>query len=100
MSDRKYDYTKFNNQVVDYKWEDHHSPSLRTLFEAVEDMENYLKEDVENVVIVHCLAGKGRTGSSFCCYLLLTALFNDPEDAMHYFKIKRFSEGGGVTQHA
>lgn len=32
LSNRKYDYKKFHNQVVDYPWEDHHSPALHILF--------------------------------------------------------------------
>ena len=42
-------------------------------------MENYLRQSKKHVVVVHCLAGKGRTGVSICCFLLSTALFNEPQ---------------------
>jgi len=32
LSNRPYDYSKFHNQVVDFPWEDHHSPELTVLF--------------------------------------------------------------------
>jgi len=38
LSNRKYDYKKFNNKVIDYPWEDHHSPALSVLFEVCEKM--------------------------------------------------------------
>ena len=34
LSGRKYDKTPFKNQVYDYDWEDHHSPTLILLTEA------------------------------------------------------------------
>lgn len=38
LSCRTYDYTKFNNNVLEYKWEDHHSPELSILFKICEEM--------------------------------------------------------------
>jgi len=52
-------------------------------------MDNWLRLHPSNVCVVHCLAGKGRTGTSICCYLLLTSLFNDVNKALDYFKYKR-----------
>ena len=43
------------------------------------------------------MAGKGRTGTVICSYLLHTALFNNMNVARHYAKRQRFHEGGGVT---
>ena len=53
--------------------------------------------DEKNVVAVHCMVGKGRTGTIIISYLLHTALFNDMDLARLYAKRKRFSTGGGVT---
>jgi len=65
-----YDTTPFNDQVSLYEWEDHHSPTLLVLFEACRKMHEFLMEKEENVAIVHCNAGKGRTGTLICCYFL------------------------------
>ena len=47
---------------------------------------------------MHCLAGKGRTGTAICCYFLYSGRFLNPDDAMAYYARKRFKvEGLGVT---
>jgi len=61
------------------------------MFKVIEDMDNFLKEDPKNVVAVHCMAGKGRTGTVICAYLLTTSLFWNVESAIAYTRIKRFS---------
>lgn len=71
-------------------------------------MHNFLKgksvrnflflENPENIVAVNCRAGKGRTGTIICCYLLFTKRFTEPEDVFEYYSKKRFNDGEGVTQ--
>ena len=58
------------SQVRTYQWEDHHSPPMHVLFESVLAMYEFLKKDKRNVVVVHCNAGKGRTGTSIACLLM------------------------------
>lgn len=52
--------------------------------------------NVENVVVIHCLAGKGRTGTVICCYLLYSGRFNNVNDALNYYGKKRF-HGEGLS---
>jgi hypothetical protein len=55
--------------------------------------------NLNNVVVVHCLAGKGRTGVAICCYLLYSGRFDNADEAMKYYAKKRFHGNvGGVTQ--
>mmetsp|Transcript_12928 Transcript_12928/g.11048 ORF Transcript_12928/g.11048 Transcript_12928/m.11048 type:complete len:146 (+) Transcript_12928:60-497(+) len=75
LSGRKYDYEKFHNKVHDFGWEDHHSPPIDLLFNTCWLVHNFLKKDVNNVVFVHCNAGKGRTGTVICCYLYFSGRF-------------------------
>jgi len=42
LSGRKYNYTKFDNHVLDYPWEDHHSPPIDTLFQACRSIDEFL----------------------------------------------------------
>ena len=98
LSNRKYDYTKFDNQVEEYEWVDHHAPPLPTLFTICVSMKNFLKKNEKNVVFVNCQAGKGRTGTIICCFLLFSGYFTKPDDCFDYYSYKRFQRGQGVTQ--
>ena len=97
LSGLPYNYDKFAN-VEDFPWADHHSPPMETLFRICRHMDAFLSGAITRVVNIHCLAGKGRTGTVICCYLLFSGRFQSPEDALCYYRRKRFSRGGGVTQ--
>ena len=98
LSGQKYDNSKFNNQVSEYRLVDHHAPSLLILFKICKEMHDFLMSDVSNIIVVNCRAGKGRTGTVICCYLLYSGRFTNVEDAFYYYSKKRFIKGEGVTQ--
>ena len=63
--------TWFANKTIDYfhlKVEDYGAPSLRDIDATV----NYVKEHISDgkPVMVHCAAGKGRTGTILAAYFL------------------------------
>lgn len=98
LSGEKYDYEFFNDKVYEFDWIDHQAPTLHTLFLICKKMHDYLSINSENVVVINCKAGKGRTGTVICCFLLFCGLFNKVEDALEYYAYKRFNNGEGVTQ--
>ncbi|TIA96721.1 hypothetical protein E3P96_03538 [Wallemia ichthyophaga] len=51
---------------------------ISTIKVAVKNMGRYLSENAENVVVVHCKAGKGRSGTIACCLLLTLAELPPP----------------------
>ena len=58
LSERPYNYSKFQDRVADWcGFPDHHPPPLALLFRIVKAMEAFLCADANNVVVVHCLAG-------------------------------------------
>jgi phosphatidylinositol-3,4,5-trisphosphate 3-phosphatase/dual-specificity protein phosphatase PTEN len=59
---------------------------------------SYYLANEENVVAINCRAGKGRTGTIICCYLLFSGRFQNPEEVLEYYSKKRFNVGEGVTQ--
>lgn len=76
LSGRIYDYTIFHDRVIDYGFPDHRAPSLQQLFSLIFMSFLWLSKDPRNVIAVHCLAGKGRTGILICCLLLLFESFH------------------------
>ena len=99
LSGIEYDYNKFDNSVITYVWEDHHSPPLNEIFQILKSVYDYLEKNDDNIVNIHCLGGKGRTGSTICSLLLFSKLVKNSKEAMDYFSIKRFKKlDKGVQQ--
>ncbi|XP_046860575.1 phosphatidylinositol 3,4,5-trisphosphate 3-phosphatase and dual-specificity protein phosphatase PTEN-like [Xenia sp. Carnegie-2017] len=96
-SEKKYDEGKFNNRVARYRFPDHNAPPFQLMKPYCEDMDEFLNADEKNVAIVHCKAGKGRTGVMICAYLLHKAYFDSCVQAMQYYGDARTSNGKGVT---
>jgi phosphatidylinositol-3,4,5-trisphosphate 3-phosphatase and dual-specificity protein phosphatase PTEN len=46
-------------------------------------------ENVKNVAVAHCKAGKGRTGTIISCYLIYSGIFDNPEEALTYYSKQR-----------
>jgi len=98
LSQRIYDYSLFHDMIQPMGWPDHHAPALSLLFKIVSAMDSWLKADKMNVAVVHCMAGKGRTGTVICSYLLYCGEFDDPIKAIHFFGRKRSAIKAGVEQ--
>jgi hypothetical protein len=56
-------------QVLEYRFPGHPAPPLGMLFKICTSIENWLAADPENVAVVHCLTGKGRTATVLACLL-------------------------------
>jgi phosphatidylinositol-3,4,5-trisphosphate 3-phosphatase/dual-specificity protein phosphatase PTEN len=85
-------------QVKDYPFPDHYAPPLKVLFQLMMALDSYLNDDMDNVAVVHCLGGKGRTGTIIVCYLFFSGKFATIEEAATHFAQKRSKIGKGVTQ--
>ena len=93
--ERKYkDY--FDKQGY-YPFKDHEAPPLNLIRPFCEDVKKFLDEDEKNVVGIHCLAGKGRTGTFICCLLLYLNIFETAEECLLYYGLLRVGTPKGVT---
>lgn len=100
LSNNDIDEVLFKKRVNSYPWEDHHSPSLLVLFQMCDHIYDFLLKDERNVAVLHCNAGKGRTGTAISCFLLYSCLADNFLNAIIFYGHKRFRNGRGVTQPA
>eukprot|EP01113_Clastostelium_recurvatum_P041977 TRINITY_DN6758_c0_g1_i4.p1 TRINITY_DN6758_c0_g1~~TRINITY_DN6758_c0_g1_i4.p1 ORF type:complete len:437 (+),score=111.09 TRINITY_DN6758_c0_g1_i4:102-1412(+) len=97
LSNRDYDYSKLDDQVMVFGFPDHHAPPLNLMFKILLSMHSWLAADQSNVAVVHCMAGKGRTGTIIAAYLCLSML-SSPSDALTLFASQRSRKARGVEQ--
>lgn len=93
----QYDCSKFHNRVACFPSSDHNPPPFEMLIQFVKDCMKYLAEHPDNVIAVHCKAGKGRTGCFLSAYMLWSGLFFRANDALAFFANQRTHDGNGVT---
>ena len=96
LTENSYDSSLFAGPVRHMGWLDHNSPPLLRLIEVVTGIHEFLEADPLNVVVVHCKAGRGRTGTAISSYLLYSKLFEIPKDAIDFFNVRRSTTGRGV----
>ena len=80
-----------------FPFQDHEAPPLNLIRPFCEDAKKFLDEDPKNVVAIHCLAGKGRTGTLISCLLLYLKEFDTAADCLKYYGLMRVDNGKGVT---
>ncbi|KAI9705357.1 MAG: Telomerase protein component 1 [Bogoriella megaspora] len=94
------------NRIWHYPWPDHHPPPFKLIPMIMASMRNWLKgmdkegiveegKEGKRVVVVHCKAGKGRSGTSACSYLIAEEGWKI-EDALKRFTERRMRPGFGT----
>lgn len=96
-SERDYDVSYFDNRVERIYIDDHNVPTLKEMLRFCASMHEYLSEDPENVVAIHCKGGKGRTGTLVCTWLIECGQFDEAQDCLDYFGDRRTDLDQGKT---
>jgi phosphatidylinositol-3,4,5-trisphosphate 3-phosphatase/dual-specificity protein phosphatase PTEN len=95
-SEREYPNDTFENQAH-YPFDDHEAPPLKLILPFCLDVDEWLGADPNNIAAIHCKAGKGRTGTMICCYLLYNNIMKTADDAIKFYGSMRTTNGKGVT---
>ncbi|KAF4047481.1 C2 domain of PTEN tumor-suppressor protein [Phytophthora infestans] len=89
LSEETYDYTFFDNQVLEFNFPGHPAPPLGLVFKICSSIESWLQADERNLAAVHCLTGKGRTGTVLACYLAWVGQFPNAMESLEYVAEQR-----------
>ncbi|KAH7299103.1 hypothetical protein KP509_25G072600 [Ceratopteris richardii] len=95
-SERLYDASLFEGKVACFPFNDHNCPPLQLVAAFCQSAYSWLKADLENVVVVHCKAGKARTGLMISSLLLYLKFFPTAEESIAFYNKKRCVDGKGL----
>ncbi|RXG67519.1 Phosphatidylinositol 3,4,5-trisphosphate 3-phosphatase and dual-specificity protein phosphatase PTEN [Armadillidium vulgare] len=95
--ERSYDESRFHNRVRRFYFADHNPPPLNEIQPMCDDISKWLNLDKKNVAVVHCKAGKGRTGVMICCFMIHSKIKLTSKDALDFYDDKRTHDRKGVT---
>uniref|UniRef100_A0A2P2LP23 Phosphoprotein phosphatase n=1 Tax=Rhizophora mucronata TaxID=61149 RepID=A0A2P2LP23_RHIMU len=96
-SERLYDASLFEGKVASFPFDDHNCPPTQLIISFCQSAYSWLKEDIENVVVVHCKAGMARTGLMISSLLLYLRFFPTAEESIDYYNQKRCIDGKGLV---
>lgn len=93
------------NQVSYYKFPDHQAPTMNILYNSTREINSFLNKDKNNVALLHCKAGKGRSGTICCAYIMYESYLENKDDiitvqdVIEIFTSKRMKQysGDGVS---
>mmetsp|Transcript_17439 Transcript_17439/g.56111 ORF Transcript_17439/g.56111 Transcript_17439/m.56111 type:complete len:352 (-) Transcript_17439:191-1246(-) len=99
-SERGYDQSCFQGPVECFPFDDHSCPRLSDIGEFCGSAAAWLQGGEKRVVVVHCKAGKGRTGLMICALLMHLGALPGPGgavEAVSFYGARRTKDGKGVT---
>ncbi|KAI7739285.1 hypothetical protein M8C21_017515 [Ambrosia artemisiifolia] len=95
-SERLYDASLFAGKVACFPFNDHNCPPINLIPSFCQSAYSWLKDDILNVVVVHCKAGKARTGLMICSLLLFLKFFPTAHECIDYYNQRRCVDGQGL----
>ncbi|KAI3953791.1 hypothetical protein MKW98_017615 [Papaver atlanticum] len=93
--EESYDPSHFHGRVEMFPFDDNHVPPLHMVKLFCESVRSWLSADPQNIAVIHCMAGKGRTGLMVCCYLVYSGM--SAEEALQLYAQRRTTNNEGVS---
>ncbi|KAK9458361.1 protein-tyrosine phosphatase-like protein [Dipodascopsis uninucleata] len=89
-----YDDEEVYNRVCHFPFPDHNPPPFALIPQVVSSINAFLSKNPDNVAVLHCKAGKGRSGTMFCAYLIAQHKWS-AQNALAHFTARRMRSGFG-----
>ncbi|XP_015879804.1 phosphatidylinositol 3,4,5-trisphosphate 3-phosphatase and protein-tyrosine-phosphatase PTEN1 [Ziziphus jujuba] len=93
--EERYDPSHFHGRVEAYPFDDNHVPPLQMIKIFCESVYSWLSCDPKNIAVIHCMAGKGRTGLMVCAHLVYSGM--SVEEALQLYAHRRTTNNEGVS---
>ncbi|KAE8597116.1 hypothetical protein XENTR_v10016359 [Xenopus tropicalis] len=90
LSEKRYELSKLNTEVMDVGWPDFHAPPLDKMCTICKAMESWLNSDPLHVVVIHCRGERGRIGVVISSYMHFTNISASADQALDRFAMKKF----------
>jgi len=87
----------FPDETVSYPCPDHCPPDMAAMLSLCRDVESWLARTPSSVAVIHCKAGKGRSGTMACALLLYADALPSAQEALRWFARVRGGTRSGVT---
>ncbi|XP_043849660.1 phosphatidylinositol 3,4,5-trisphosphate 3-phosphatase TPTE2-like [Dromiciops gliroides] len=88
-SERSYNHSYFHNRVERFPIDDHNVPTVIEMLKFVDSVFEWMEKDPKNIIVVHCMGGKGRTGTMICIWLIASERFDTAKESLEYFGKRR-----------
>jgi protein-tyrosine phosphatase len=82
LSGKSYDYARFDDAVVEVQFPGMSAPFLGLLCKLCMDQAQFMQEHNQNILIIHCTTGKGRTATVASCLLAFSGCYSSPFTAL------------------
>ncbi|XP_053236510.1 phosphatidylinositol 3,4,5-trisphosphate 3-phosphatase TPTE2-like isoform X1 [Podarcis raffonei] len=91
-SEQGYDPKIFHYRVERIFIDDHNVPTLEEMVQFTHSVMEWMLQDENNVIAIHCKGGKGKTGTMICIWLIQNSLFESAKESLQYFGKRRTDE--------
>uniref|UniRef100_T1IXC8 Tensin n=1 Tax=Strigamia maritima TaxID=126957 RepID=T1IXC8_STRMM len=100
LSERRYDLTRLNKNVMDFGWPDRLAPPLERICSICKSMDSWLNSDPQHIVVLHSKGGKERVGIVTEAYRHYSSICASTDQALDRFAMKRYYDDkiGNLSQ--
>ncbi|KAJ3276244.1 hypothetical protein HDV01_005692 [Terramyces sp. JEL0728] len=98
-SQAAYDCSVFDNQVQLFSLTKAYNFNVKNFLDIFQSIHAWLSLCPQNIAVLHCLDGIGKTGMATAGYLRYADIFQDAEEALEYFCYRRNVDSGIVLEN-